>query len=165
MTVRSLVPRYWVRRSLPVRRVNGGSTYSIDRLFDHLFNDFGSLALRPFGEPGKSLSNFNPKLDVSETETEVKVTAELPGLDEDDIEVSLTHNILTISGEKKTEKEDKNESYYHIERSYGAFKRSVALPSEVEGDQVEAIFKNGVLTVALPKTAEAQSKKIDIKAD
>jgi HSP20 family protein len=135
-----------------------------DRLFDEFVNDFGRFGLRPFGTFDKSASTFNPTLDISETDTEIKVAAELPGLDENDIDISLTQNVLTISGEKKAEKEDEGENYHRIERSYGSFERSVTLSTEVETDQVEAIFKNGVLTIVLPKISEEQPRKIDVKA-
>lgn len=150
---RNLVP--WRLRHSPARP-------NFDSLFETFFNDTDRFGLRPFGQAPV----FNPTLDVSESETEVKVIAELPGLDEQDINVSLTQDILTISGEKKVENEDKGENYHHIERSYGAFKRSVALPAGIEADQVEAIFKNGVLTITLPKSAEAQEeiKRIEVKA-
>ena len=87
-------------------------------------------------------------------------------MDENDVNVSLAHNVLTISGEKKDEHEEKNENFHRIERSYGSFKRSVSLPQEVDPDSVEATFKNGVLTVVLPKTRKAQEevKKIQVKA-
>jgi HSP20 family protein len=152
MTVRSIVPWHWGRRSVPVRRV--------DRLFDGFFDEFRGFGLRPVGAFGET---FRPTIDVSETDKEVKVAVELPGLDENDVEVSLAHNVLTISGEKKTEKEDEGKNYHRIERSYGSFKRCVSLPGEVESDKVEAAFKNGVLTVTLPKTAEAQARKIEVK--
>jgi HSP20 family protein len=148
MTTRSIVPFFGLRRNL-------------DRMFDEFLSDFGKFELSPFNSD--NLSMFKPSLDVSETDAEIKVSAELPGLDEKDIDVSLMHNVLTISGQKKAEKEDKGENYHRVERSYGSFKRSIALPSEVDADKVEAAFKNGVLTVHLPKTTETQTKRIAVK--
>jgi len=148
MTTRSIVPFFGLQRN-------------IDRMFDEFFNDFGRFELSPFN--GDNLSMFNPSLDISETDAEIKVSAELPGLSEEDVDVSLSHNVLTISGEKKAEKEDKGENYHRVERSYGSFKRSVTLPSQVDANKVEADFKNGVLTIVLPKTAETQTKHIDVK--
>ena len=153
MTVRSLVPWYRVRRSLPARRT--------DRLFDGFFNEFAGLTARPHGVFGET---FTPRLDVSETEQEFKVVAELPGLDEKDIDVSFNQKVLTISGEKKSEQEEQGQNYHRIERSYGSFKRSVALPSEVDLDQIDASFSNGLLSITLPKTTDAQTKKIEVKA-
>ncbi|NIP28100.1 MAG: Hsp20/alpha crystallin family protein [Phycisphaerae bacterium] len=132
----------------------------VNRLFDEFVDEFG---LRPFTERGVE---FYPSVDITENEREIKVSAELPGLSEDDIDVSLTHNLLTIRGEKKAERKDEGENYYRLERSYGAFQRSIPLPVEVEADKVEATFKNGVLTITLPKSAEAQqrTKKITVKS-
>ncbi len=97
-----------------------------------------------------------PSLEVSETDKDVKVTAELPGLEEKDVEVLLAECILTIRGERKSETEDKDRHF--SERYYGRFERSVALPYEVEEDKAEASFRNGVLTITLPKSAKAQEK-------
>ena len=163
MTVRSLVPWSWNRRRIPVRYVNRVPAYAVqrnyNRLFDEFFNEFG-FALRPLNGEG-----FNPSIDISETDTEIRIAAELPGLDENDVEVSLADNVLTISGEKKAEHEDEGENYHRLERSYGSFKRSVALSHEVEADEIDATFKNGVLSVILPKALEAQAKKIEVKAE
>jgi len=165
MAITDLAPWRWGEKRLPVQREEERDPFyalqrRMDRLFDDFFNGFG---LAPFGE---SWGEFSPRMDLSETEKELKVSAELPGLDENDIEVSLTKNTLTIKGEKKKEKEAKGQNYYRMERSYGSFWRSLPLPCEVEGDKVEATFKNGVLTITLPKTEEAQkhTKKISIKA-
>ena len=107
---------------------------------------------------------FSPRMDVSETDKEIVVSAELPGLADEDIDVSLSLGMLTISGEKKQEKEKKGRNYYHVERSYGSFQRSIPLPAEVDTNQVDAVFKKGVLTVTLPKTGAAQAgKKIAVK--
>jgi HSP20 family protein len=108
---------------------------------------------------------FNPHVDVTENDQEIKVVAELPGLTEKDVEVSLANDMLTISGEKKAEKEDKGENYYRLERSYGSFQRTIPLPTEVEADKVDATFKNGVLQITLPKLypGEGVKKKISIK--
>ncbi len=128
----------------------------INNPFDTFFNE-----LAPFD---RNEGIFNPNLDVSENDNAYTVSIELPGLDEEAINVSLEKNVLTISGEKKDETEDKGENYHRIERRYGSFKRSVALPAAIEADNIDATFKNGVLTVVLPKSAEAQAKKIAVKA-
>lgn len=159
LALRNIAP--WRRREL--RRTPGYALdQTIDRMFEDFFADFDRSAIRPFGEG----ATFSPSLDLSESDSEIKVTAELPGMDENDVNVSLAHNVLTISGEKKDEHEEKNENFHRIERSYGSFKRSVTLLQEVDPDSVEATFKNGVLTVVLPKTRKAQEevKKIQVKA-
>jgi len=140
---------------------------------DSLFEDFGENFWR---QPFRSLARFErawpsklaatPAVDISETEKGYEITAELPGLDEKSIEVNLANGGLTIKGEKKEEKEEKTKDYYVSERRYGAFERYFALPEGVDADKIEATFKNGILKVALPKTAEAQkpAKKIEVKS-
>jgi HSP20 family protein len=100
-----------------------------------------------------------PRLDVSETETEVRVEAELPGVDEKDIEVTLSNGRLLITGEKKQEKEEKKKDYHLVERSYGSFARSIGLPFAADPEQVKASFAKGVLTVTVPKPAEVKAKE------
>jgi HSP20 family protein len=128
----------------------------MNRLFDGFF---GRSALEPFGGLGEGWGLFSPRVDVAETDKEVVVSAELPGLDDEDIDVSLSRGMLTISGEKKQEKEKKGRNYYRVERSYGSFRRSVRLPAEVDTGKVDAVFRKGVLTITLPKTAEAKARK------
>jgi HSP20 family protein len=125
---------------------------------------FRGFDLAPFGEG--AAGQFTPRVDVTESNQEIRVTAELPGLDEKDIDVSLTRDVLTIRGEKKSEKEDKGENYYRMERSYGSFQRAIPLPAEVvDSDNVDANYRNGVLTISLPKRPEArqQTKRITVK--
>lgn len=145
---------------------------TLRREVDHLFEDFGhDFWRRPF----RSLGGFErawqrlaatPPVDVSETDKAYEVTAELPGMDEKNIEVNVAHGGLTIKGEKKEEKEEKKKDYYVSERHYGSFERYFSLPDGVDADKIEATFKNGVLKVMLPKTAEAQkpAKKVEVKA-
>lgn len=170
MAITDLIPWRRGEKKVPVKREDQEPVYELQRninsLFDDFFNSFGNFGLAPVEAFGQSLGAFNPRVDVSESDKAITVSAELPGLDENDIEVSLAHNVLTISGEKKEEKEDKGKNYYRMERSYGSFRRAVPLPAEVETDKVDAKFKKGVLTVTLPKTVEAQQqrKKIAVKA-
>ncbi|MFZ5998454.1 MAG: Hsp20/alpha crystallin family protein [Nitrospirota bacterium] len=165
MAFRDLVPRTFGKREVPVKR-NGDDPFTmLQREMNDLFdNFFRSFDFAPFGS---RMGEFTPRVDVSETDKEIKVSAELPGMDEKDIEVTLNKDSLTIKGEKKEEKEDKGKNYYRIERSYGSFSRTIPLPLEVETDRAEATFKKGVLTVTLPKTAKAikETKKIAIKAE
>ena len=104
-----------------------------------------------------------PSLDVSETKDKVVVKAEAPGIDPKEIDISLSNGILTLKGEKKKEREEKDESYHLIERSYGSFSRSVRLPAEVQEDQVKASYKDGILTITLPKTERARERSIKIE--
>jgi HSP20 family protein len=106
-------------------------------------------------------------VNVTEREKEFEVTAELPGMAENDIDISLSRDVLTLKGEKKQETEDKGDNYYRMERSYGKFSRVIPLPADaVDNDNVEATFKNGVLTIILPKLEEAQqiSRRITVNA-
>jgi HSP20 family protein len=107
-----------------------------------------------------------PAVDVAETDQAYEIKAELPGLDEKNIEVKVANGVLSIKGEKQEEKEEREKDYYRRERSFGSFERSFQLPDDIEADKIEATFKNGVLSVTLPKSAEArqQAKKIEVKA-
>jgi len=107
--------------------------------------------------------SFVPVFDISENEKEYSVIAELPGIDEKDIEVTLLDGILTVKGEKKQETEDKEETYHRIERRYGSFVRSFRIPDKVETDKINATFKDGVLRLTVPKSGESKVTKIKIK--
>lgn len=132
---------------------------------NRLFNDFfGDFYMEPLsGETGEAV--FVPTVDVSEDEKQIKVSAELPGMSKDHIELTLAKDSLTIQGEKKSEEEDKGKGYYRRECSYGSFQRVVPLPIEVDDEKAQAEFKNGVLKVVLPKTAAGKEsrKKVEIK--
>jgi HSP20 family protein len=103
-------------------------------------------------------------VDVKETDTEIVVKAEIPGMDAKDINISVAGDLLTIKGEKKSEREEKEENYHLVERSYGAFSRSLALPAAVDLEKIEAKYDKGVLTVTCPKKEEIKPKAIEIKA-
>jgi HSP20 family protein len=148
---------------------------SLRREVDRLFEDFQVGSWRaPFGRSVVDVEPFwrgefswgkAPAVDVVDKEKAYEITAELPGMDESNIDVKLSDGTLTITGEKKDEKEEKKKDYYLSERRYGSFQRSFRVPAGVDADKIDANFKNGVLTVTLPKTAEAQKseKKIAIK--
>jgi HSP20 family protein len=105
-----------------------------------------------------------PAFDLAETADEIVVRAELPGMEAKDIEITLTDDLLTISGEKKRDKEDRKENYHRLERQYGSFSRSICLPAAVKGDAIDASYKDGVLTVTLPKTEEQKPRRIEIES-
>ncbi|HJU18098.1 MAG TPA: Hsp20/alpha crystallin family protein [Stellaceae bacterium] len=144
----------------------------MDRMFDQLWRGFGLPSMRrgfesePFwrGEGGFGASM--PAVDVAEDDKAYHITAELPGLNEKDIEVNLSDDILTICGEKRDEQEQKDKNYHFSERRYGSFRRSFAVPQGIDRDKIEANFRNGVLALTLPKTQDAmqQQKKIEVKA-
>lgn len=135
-------------------------------------NDLFASFFREFDSPFRGLAPATgrgagamvaPSVDVAETDDEVQVTADLPGLTEKDIEVALDDGALTIRGEKKEEREEKKRNYHLVERSYGRFERSVAVPRGIDAGKVKARFKNGVLHVTLPKTAESRSRSRTIE--
>ena len=115
--------------------------------------------------PGSGLSMREPNLDLYEEKDQIVVKAELPGMNKDDIQVSISDNILTLKGEKKKEEEDTGKDYYRSERAYGAFIRTLPLPAEINPDKVQAAFKNGVLEIRLPKSEEAKKKEIKVKVE
>lgn len=132
----------------------------IDDLFEEFFGDFGLPSNR-------NLGSFYPRVDIRDNETNIVVHADLPGIDEKDLEVSITKDSIILQGEKKYEFEEKKENYFRKERSYGSFKRIIPLPVEVDDSKAEAKYKNGVLTITLPKSEKAKQniKKIPIKVD
>ena len=145
---------------------------SLHREIDRLFDDFGrwrvpvrrSLFDWKAFEPEKTLAA--PAVDIAENDKAYEITAELPGMNEKDVQVNVANGGLTIKGEKKEEKEEKEKDYYLSERRYGSFQRYFSLPETVDVDKIEAAFNNGLLKVTLPKKLEAQKpeKKIEIKA-
>jgi len=148
---------------------------SLRREIDQLFDEFDGGVWRPFrrslfdSEPfrrSEAVFGAIPAVDVAETDKAYEITAELPGMSDKNVEVKLTGGVLTIKGEKQEEKEEKKKDYYLHERNFGAFQRAFQVPDGVDADKIEASFKNGVLTVTLPKSAETQksAKKIDVKA-
>jgi HSP20 family protein len=134
----------------------------VERLFDEFDSGFWRA---PFRQIEATFGKM-PAVDFSESDKAYEVTAELPGLDEKNVEVKLTNHTLTIKGEKRDEKEETKKDYYMHERSFGSFQRTITVPEGVDTDKVEASFRKGVLTVTLPKSAEAQKaeKKITVKA-
>jgi len=140
----------------------------IDQIFDDFGNGFWNRPFRSLAQLDRDFSKSisAPAVDVVESDKAYEITAELPGLDEKNIEVKLANGGLTIKGEKREETEEKKKDYYVSERRYGTFERYFTLPDGVNADRIEATFKNGVLKVTLPKTEEAQkpAKTINVKA-
>jgi HSP20 family protein len=151
---------------MAVRRENESPMMAIqnemNRLFDNFFSDpfeLSPIAIR------RLPAEFTPRVNVSETEAAMQVTAELPGMEEKDIQISLEQDCLVLSGEKKSENEEQGKNFHRYERSYGSFQRVIPLVSEIQEDKVDATFKNGILTITLPKAASAvkAAKKIAVK--
>ena len=147
-----------VNQDQPAQNVMTSMRQEIDRLFD----DFAHRT--PASWFGVEV--VTPIVDITETDDAVEVTVELPGVDEKDIDVDVSGDVLTIRGEKKKEEEQSEKQYHRIERSYGAFRRSMRIPFEVDPDQVSATHDKGVLRVTLTKPAEAKkrSRKISVKS-
>lgn len=129
----------------------------IDRLFEDFTHGFPAFA-------GNGAGKLLPSMDVTETDKEIEITAELPGLEEKDVQINVADNLLTIRGEKKAEKEETDKNYRLIERSYGSFERTLELPDGVDADAIKASIAKGVLKVTVPKPAPAQAKKIEVKS-
>jgi len=125
------------------------------RFFDGFLDEFGLPEMA-------DEKQWLPKVDVSETDDHVIVKAEVPGMDKKDINVTMSDGILTIRGEKKQEKEEEKENYRFVERRYGSFSRSLRVPNGVDGNKIEAGYKDGVLKVVIPKSGSEKSRKIEI---
>ena len=145
-----LMPRPWERRMSRFPQ-------EMDSFLDRF------LIPSPFGQ--RDQKDWWPVMNVVETKDKFTITAELPGLDSKDVKVSLEGGILSIQGEKKEEHEDKEGSYHRLERSYGSFSRSIRLPDNIDPDKIKAKYKDGVLTLTVPKTKESVGRQIEIKAD
>jgi HSP20 family protein len=158
--------------ALQARRPFASLRREVDRLFEDFDRDFWRFPLRrsvfdiePFAERELAWVAA-PAVDIAESEKAFEVTAELPGMDEKNIEVTVANGALTIKGEKKEEKEEKKKDYYLHERTFGSFERSFRVPEGVDPEKIEASFKKGVLTITLPKMPQAvkPEKKIEVKA-
>ena len=125
----------------------------MNRLFDRFFE----------GRAPNGISRrWIPAMDLVETDDHLVLRGDLPGMTEDDVDIEIKDNVLTVSGERKTESEDKGEGYHRVERSFGSFSRSLTLPAGIDPEKVEAGFENGVLEVRIPKPAEAKPTRVEI---
>jgi HSP20 family protein len=141
---------------------NGGAQTAVTRLRNEMDDLLGRfLGDSPLGMGG--LGSGWPRMDLAESDKEITVTAELPGVDPKEIEINVTGNVLTLRGEKKGEREEKTRDYHYVERQYGSFHRSVQLPTSVESDKVDATYKDGVLTIKMSKHPEARPRKITVR--
>jgi HSP20 family protein len=136
----------------PIRELDSLQS-DMNRLFDRFFE----------GRTGNGTSRrWIPAMDLLETEDHLVLRGDLPGLTEDDIDIEIKDNVLTVSGERRGDKEEKGEGYYRVERAFGSFSRSLTLPQGVDADRVEANFDKGVLEVRIPKPAEAKPTRVQI---
>ncbi len=185
MDMKKWVPWNWFKKeeenagaNLPVRRTRmqppteGGYhpvaflQQEIDRVFNDFFDGWPSLGLGRAMLPGLAEGMLKPTLDLSANDKEYTISVEIPGVDEKDVSLELSGDTLTIRGEKKQEKEEKERNFYRMERSYGAFQRVLSLPEDIGEEGIKAKFKKGVLTVTMPrKTVPASgAKRIEVKA-
>ncbi len=146
-----------IKRWHPVREMRG-----LSRFIDDVIDEFVRW---PFSVVREREGIVVPPIDISETDNELLVKAELPGISKKDIKLTLEENILTISGEKTEEREEKERNYYLVERRFGSFRRSVTLPVSIDPDKVKASYRDGVLTVTIPKREEAKVRKIKVEGE
>ena len=186
MELKKLAPWNWFKKeeeetgaSLPVRKSGqalperrpysplGQLHQEMDQLFDQFFDGFGLTPAQRGGMFSNSLSDglLRPTLDIGATDKEYAISVEIPGVDQKDIKLEIVGNTLTISGEKKQEKEEKEKGYYRVERAYGSFKRVLSLPEDADQEAINAKFKKGVLNITLPKksVSATKMKQIEIK--
>ena len=159
MNLRSLIP---IGRNREAARRDYTPFSSLQREIDRLFDDFTRgfpASAGPGGTP-----ELMPAIDVTETETDIEITAELPGLEEKDVQINLADDVLMIRGEKKSARDETKKDYRLVERSYGSFYRTLDLPAGVDPEKIKASIAKGVLKVVVPKPAPAQVKKIEVKA-
>lgn len=137
----------------------------LDDLQNRLSSLFGRAPVRKEGERQEPLrvAEWAPLVDIVEDEKEYTIKAELPDIKKDEVKVSVQNDVLTISGERKYEREEKDKKYHRVERAYGSFSRSFTVPEDADGDQVAAEFKDGLLKVHLPKSAKVKPKSIEVK--
>ncbi len=135
---------------------------AMDRLFDESFwSPFGLLE----SDRSRGISSFAPRVDISETDTDIKVRADIPGMNPEDINIEVTEDTLALSGSHEKSEEEKGENFYRIERQSGQFSREFVLPSKIDADSVEAKAKHGVLTITLKKQPSEQKRKVQVKSE
>ncbi len=167
MALRDLIPRRHSARPLTVRREEVSPFAALHEEMDRLFDDFyRAFEGWPWARLAPATEGYMPQVDVSEDDDHVVVTAELPGLEEKEIDISVAGDTLTLKGEKREERETKSKDYVRTERTFGAFRRTIQLPCEVEDKGASATYKRGVLTVTLPKSERARKERhhIEVKA-
>lgn len=144
---------------VPYTKQNRNSLTTLHNEMDDLFDSFFRGLDRPFAG-----YKAWPAIDVAEDENSIIVRAEVPGCSAEDIDISVYGNTLTISGEKKQKEEKKEKGYYHVESSYGTFRREITLPTDVDSEKVDAAYKDGVLSINMPKAARAKAIKVKVKS-
>ncbi|MFO7448116.1 MAG: Hsp20/alpha crystallin family protein [Ignavibacteriaceae bacterium] len=136
---------------------------NIEREFNRIFNSFGFKAGTESGDQEYENAVWSPLADITEDKDNYTLALDIPGVPKDDVKISFNNGQLTITGERKQEKEEKDKNYFRVERSYGKFYRSFNLPKEIKEDQIEAQFKDGQLSITVPKAEKVKPKEISIK--
>lgn len=134
----------------------------VEDMFDRYTRSIG-MPMRRRGPAVAESGDWSPRVDISETDNHFQILAEIPGINRDDVKINIEDGVLTIRGERKEEKEDTGRKFHRMERYYGVFSRSFSLPPNVDESRIEAIFKEGLLTLQLPKTEAAKPKSIEVK--
>jgi HSP20 family protein len=169
----NLIPWNWGKKHLPVKKENSSHSeqtpyvslqQDMNNRFESFFRAFESEMFMPLSQFAQG-SRFQPRVEMKESAKDVRVSAELPGIEDKDLDISIDSHYLTIKGEKREEKEDETSGYYRMERHYGSFERTIPLPCEIDKEKAEATFKRAVLTVLLPKSTSARHevKKIPVR--
>ena len=163
MTIKDLIPAPFKKEKTLSRQTEFDPFYSIQRSMNQMFDSFfhGNSLL----DTMKSFTQTFPAVDIQDKGKKLIIKAEMPGMDIKDVDMRIHQNVLTISGEKKQESEDKSDNYYHVERNYGKFHRELRLPCTVEEDKIKAVYKHGVLKIELPKCRldAKEAKRIEVK--
>lgn len=166
MQIKDLLP--WARKDHAPDRKSAAADpiAALQRDMNQVFETFWTRFGQPFGSLDRAWGASDTRSDVVETDEAIEISVELPGMEMQDIAVTITDDMMTVKGEKKIERQENKKGYYLSERSYGAIHRTIPLPPGVDGDKAEASFRNGVLTVRLPQTPEAQEKmkRIEVKS-
>jgi HSP20 family protein len=183
MDIKKLAPWNWFKKeqegnTLPIRRQDTQTQYAdpftqirqeIDKVFDSAFKGLGfpSIGLGRELSPMAQTDWLKPTLDIGASDKEYTISVELPGVDENEIQVELGNDTLKIKGEKKQEKEEKERNYYRMERSYGSFQRTLSLPEDADQDDIKAVYKNGVMSITIPRKAasKTEAKQIEVKTN
>jgi HSP20 family protein len=168
MPISDLLPWNRDKEKYALQKRDEFDPFDLSRQMDAMMQDFFNqpFGMEPLRRALENESGFVPRMDISESEKEIQISADLPGLDEKDIHLTVENHHLTISGEKQSEVNEKDRTYHRVERRYGAFSRTIELPTDVEIEKIDASFKKGVLKVSIPKPAGSVSerKRIPIKA-
>jgi HSP20 family protein len=158
MDFKDLMPWPWSRPGATERSEGADPFRALQAEINRAFESFQQTfpAPRFHANWGMSMEGVQPRIDVADTDSDIEITAELPGLDENDVEITMSADSISIKGEKRPDRQERRRDFFINERAFGAFRRTIALPGGIDTERVSASFKNGVLTIIIPKTEQAQ---------